>query len=355
LNVNKIKNNLQEIAEKVFLLENKKISLNLMVQKQMNEIEQIHKINSTELKNKQTVLHRTKMELTKCLQKINTLKAKYSTLSHASNSNDCLDGDDNNKSQVYIMIKMAQTKQELIDKGNMLDAEIRKSEKELKLLYKSLKHLNHGNTLYRQSLHSKSSTSSNEQKTENHELEEMKIALTNKYRKVTNSLYKHKETLKQLQNSIDSNQHRISLLDQQSQTLQNHISKYSENDNKLNKKLKQQKEKMKRALNEINKVQNAGDTDIDSNKQIKLKELKRRQKSMTEMVRYLDETLQANNIHIPALTEIAAKNDKNKSSTSSTSTTSIASTTRPSTAASNAPSVASVASAVSIVSLSPNF
>merc|ERR1719411_1815746 len=139
LNVNKIKQNLCDIADKVFTLEEKKIELDLILQKQLNEIEQINKMNMSELKNKQNLLHHTKMEYTKCCQKINILKAKYSTMA----PNAGVDGEDNEHSQVYIMIKMAQTKQELQDKGDMLDAEIRKSEKELKLLSKSLRHLNH--------------------------------------------------------------------------------------------------------------------------------------------------------------------------------------------------------------------
>merc|ERR1719361_1074735 len=138
-------------------------------------------MNMSELKNKQSVLHHTKMEYTKCCQKINILKAKYSTMAPKSG-----DGDEEH-SQVYIMIKMAQTKQELQDKGNMLDAEIRKSEKELKLLFKSLKHLNHGNKLYRNSLHNQK----DDETEDRDELEQMKMTLSNKYRKVSNSLLKN--------------------------------------------------------------------------------------------------------------------------------------------------------------------
>merc|ERR1711920_1162840 len=141
------------------------------------------------------------------------------------------------------------------------------SEKELKSLFKSLKHLNHGNNLYRNSLHNQKD---DEPEEDRDELEQMKMTLSNKYRKVSNSLLKNKETLKHLKNNIASNEQKMSLLSQQSQTLANHIVKYQENDEKLNKKLKQQKERLQRALNALKEHGN----DYESDKFVQLKDLK---------------------------------------------------------------------------------
>jgi len=340
LNVNKIKENLTNITNKVFVLEQKKVEIDLILQKQLNEIEQINKMNMSELKNKQSLLHHTKMEYTKCCQKINILKAKYSTMAPSESG----DGD-NEHSQVYIMIKMAQTKQELQDKGNMLDAEIRKSEKELKLLFKSLKHLNHGNNLYRKSLHNQTKDCDDETNEDKDELEQMKMTLTNKYRKVSNSLLKNKETLKHLKHNIASNEHKMSLLSQQSETLAAHILKYQENDERLNKKLKQQKERLQRALNELKN----NETENENDKLVQLKELKRKQKAIVDVVGYLDEIMQANNIHIDGLNQISSKkNDRSSSSSTTTTTISSAASSRPSTSC-------STTSAISIVSLCPDF
>ena len=358
LNVNKIKGQLTEITDKVFLLENKKVELNMILQKQLNEIEQINKINSTELKNKQNILHSTKMEYTKCQQKINTLRAKYATLSaRIRGSSD--DGDDKEKSQVYIMIKMAQTKQELIDRGNTLDVEIRKSEKELKLLYKSLRHLNHGNALYRQSLHSTSTTDLTE---EDQELEQIKMELTNKYRKISNSLHQKREMLKQLKGNIDNNESRMRMLTQQCQQMEIHIGKYMENDEKLNKKLEKQKEKLQRAVKDLEKYKKNMNVDVDGNKLLMLKDVRRKEKSIIEMIKYLDDILQQNNVHIDGLEEIRSyygnendsmrmirKSGRRSGSVSSSMSVVSESSSRPSTTSTN------VSSAMSIVSLSPQF
>ena len=358
LNVNKIKLVLRDITERVFVLENKKVELSLILQKQLNDMEQVHKLNSTELKNRQNLLHNTKMEFTKCQQKIHALKAKYETLSARLPSADP-DGDDDaensGKSQVYIMIKMAQNKQELQDRGNTLDVAIRKSERELKLLYKSLRHLNHGNQLYRKSLHSQSSGDS-EQSTENEEMEQIKMALSNKHRKITHSLYKHKERLKQIQSSLDTNQSRLALMNQQSVTLQSHIEKYAENESKLNRKLEQQRGKLHRALQSIK--EKTKDQPLPTS--LQLAELKRREKSMLEILKYLDEILQANNIHIEELSELAAsgakKHRKSVSGASSRAHSEDSSTLASSVCSSRPSTSSTVASSViSIVSLSPQF
>jgi len=357
LNVNKIKLVLRDITERVFVLENKKVELSLILQKQLNDMEQIHKLNSTELKNRQNLLHCTKMEYTKCQQKIHTLKAKYETLS-ARLPGGSDDGDETGgKSQVYIMIKMAQNKQELQDRGNSLDAAIRKSERELKLLYKSLRHLNHGNQLYRKSLHSQSSSKAadSEHAQENDEMEQLKMSLSNKHRKITNSLYKHKERLKQIRNSLDSNQSRLGLMVQQSETLQNHIAKYSEKEIALNRKLEQQKAKLQRAVQVLReKTKNE-----ELPTALKVVELKRREKSMLEMLKYLDEILQSNNIHIEELSQIADSGSKKERKTASNATSNVhtADSSLASSVCSSRPSTSSTvaSSVVSIVSLSPQF
>ena len=102
LNVNKIKLGLRDITERVFVLENNKVELSLLLQKQANDMEQVHKLNSTELKNRQNLLHCTKMEYTKCAQKIHTLKAKYETLAARLPSDGGDDGDENSGTVVCL-------------------------------------------------------------------------------------------------------------------------------------------------------------------------------------------------------------------------------------------------------------
>eukprot|EP01083_Nonionella_stella_P285286 971089_1 len=345
LNVHKIKNSLHEITGKVFVLESKKVELRLTAQKQMNEIEQINKMNATELKNKQNILHSIKMEHTKCQQKINTLKAKYSTLSAHTEGED----GENEHSQVYVMIKMAQTKQELTDKGNSLDKEIRVKEKELKLLFKSLRHLNHGNALYRKSLHT-----ANKDADEDDETEQLKMELTNKYRKVTALLHKRKDVLKELKNKVMEDENAIVALNQQTMALSEYIHKYEANESKLDRKLKQQKEKLKRAQKELSKIMER--EQVNDNPSLQLKDLKRKQKSMVETLKYLDDILQTNNIHIEELAELTTKQKRNstqsdrRSSSGTSSSSSSVVSSRPSTSSTVASS-----SSVSIVSLSPQF
>jgi len=364
LNANKIKLALRDITESVFVLENKKVELSLISQKQLNDIEQLHKLNTAELKNRQNQLHCTKMERTKCQQKIKTLKAKYETLSARMPGGDASGGDDGDsgKSQVYVMIKMAQQKQELQDKGNRLDAAIRRTEKELKMLYKSLRHLNRGNQLYRQSLHSQSSSKGgdSDRVQEDEEMDHLKMSLTNKQRKITNSVQKHKERLHQMRNAMDSNTSRLALMEQQSDTLQCHIEKYSAEEAKLSRKLKQQKQKLSRALSTLREKTNDEPLPIT----LQLADLRRRERAMMEMLKYLDDILQSNNIMIEELSQIVASSAtaKGRASAAAHSATdadladSLCSTVASSVSSSRPSTSSTVASSVvSIVSLTPQF
>jgi len=350
LNVNKMKAALHEITARIFIAENRQIEVTLVLQKQLHELGHVHKVQATELKNKQSVLHALKIESTKCAHKINTLKAKYATLTCGGGGGD----EQGEQSQVYIMIKMAQTKQELQDRGNTLDAQIRRSEKDLKLLYKSLRHLNRGNAKYKHKLTAGDGTSGGGDDGDD-ELEMAKMEYTNKFRKVTNSLFKHRERLKQLKQSIEENQLKLGAAEQQSDLIQNHIVKYSENEAKLDKKLQQQQAKLQRAM---------AKSQQELSRQLQLAELRRREKSIIEMLKYLDDLLQSNNVHIEELNHLqrmaaasSAKKHKEHgdAASGSVSVASSMASTRPSTSSTVASDVSSASSVMSIVSLSPQF
>merc|ERR1719320_1231449 len=192
------------------------------------------------------------------------------------------------------------TKQELQERGNALDEHIRRSEKDLKLLYKSLRHLNKGNAKYKHKL--TAGVGDAQGGDGEHDAEMAKMEYTNKFRKITNSLFKHRERLKQLKGGIEENQLKLGAAEQQSDLMQNHIVKYSENEAKLDKKLLQQKAKLRRAVTQQKHV--------ELSRQLQLAELRRREKSMVEMLKYLDDLLQSHNVHIEELSQMAASAKK---------------------------------------------
>merc|ERR1712106_1085464 len=125
---------------------------------------------------------------------------------------------------------------------------------------------------------------------------------------------------------------------QQSETLENHIEKYTENETKLTRKLEQQKQKLNRAMNTLREKTKDEPLPVP----VQFAELKMKEKAMLEMLKYLDEILQSNNIHIEELGEITRsgmkkKTDSGASSFASTGNSSMASSvgsSRPSTSAS---------------------
>lgn len=146
LEVRRLRGLLSLKADVVCSLENRKEQLKLSLNERKEEIS-IHKsLLKTELKLLLDEKHTILMDLKQRELNIEKLKSKYEIKSTV-NSGD----EESGYSQSYYIIKAAQKREELRRKGDELDTEIRKKEREIRALQTTLDHLNARNIAFRSS------------------------------------------------------------------------------------------------------------------------------------------------------------------------------------------------------------
>merc|ERR550534_294169 len=138
---------LNDLVSKVFALEKEKYELQLKMEERNREIDEWVKRTQAKMRVKQQQRHDSILELKQCEARVEKLKAKYKTLTGKIRPSG---DDDENKSQAYYIVKVAQEREELQQRGDALNEDIKKSEKEIFLLQKTLQHLTVKSTISRQ-------------------------------------------------------------------------------------------------------------------------------------------------------------------------------------------------------------
>jgi len=136
-------------ADKVFGFENRKYQLEMSMEEREKEI-QVHKdILISELKAAEEERHKVKVELQQRYNKVKNLRIKYEGLVQRNQSSSGEVETQGEHSQAYYVIKAAQEKEELQRYGDELDGKVKKCEKEIKALLNTLDHLKVRNKNYR--------------------------------------------------------------------------------------------------------------------------------------------------------------------------------------------------------------
>lgn len=144
LEVRRLRSLLSSKADAVYSLENRKQQLQLSMLERKQEIS-VHKdILRAELRTLADEKHNLTLDLRNRELAVDKLKARYDTALQSR-------GEQEGHSQSYYIIQAAQKKEELRRRGDELDTEIRKSERELRALQTTLDHLNARNMAFRAS------------------------------------------------------------------------------------------------------------------------------------------------------------------------------------------------------------
>ena len=161
LDLKKLRDQLNERADEVFGLENRKFQMKMTMDERKEEIN-CHKSNlEAQLKVSLAERHSAHMESVEQAAKVNRLQTRYDIMMGRMPS----DGGEE-KSQSYYIIKAAQEKEELQREGDELDKAIRKAEKEVRALEATLKMLNSRNEKYRSSFNGPAGGSGNSELSE---------------------------------------------------------------------------------------------------------------------------------------------------------------------------------------------
>mmetsp|Transcript_20436 Transcript_20436/g.66353 ORF Transcript_20436/g.66353 Transcript_20436/m.66353 type:complete len:909 (-) Transcript_20436:163-2889(-) len=147
LEVKRLRDLLNTRTDEVYSLENRKFQLQMSMEERKHEIEVHREVLRSKLKTQNEEIHRATLELKERALRVNKLQNKYEVLLGRMKQED--DGDDEDKSQAYYVIKAAQEREELQREGDQLDAKIRKAEKEVHALEGTLYKLTEKNALFR--------------------------------------------------------------------------------------------------------------------------------------------------------------------------------------------------------------
>ena len=142
LEVRRLRDLLSAKADVVFSLENRRQQLLLSMEERKQEIS-VHKdVLRFQLKTLNEEMHKITMDLREREANVEKLKARFEATPR---------GEDEGHSQAYYVIQAAQKREELQRKGDELDQDVRKCEREIRALQTTLDHLNARNVAYRNS------------------------------------------------------------------------------------------------------------------------------------------------------------------------------------------------------------
>ena len=143
LEVRRLRDLLSAKSDAVFSLENRKQQLLLSMEERKQEIAVHRDVLKAEHKAMSEDKHNVVMELRSRQANVERLKARFESVARAA--------DEGEHSQAYYIIKAAQKREELQRRGDTLDQEVRRCEREIRALQTTLDHLNARNTAFRES------------------------------------------------------------------------------------------------------------------------------------------------------------------------------------------------------------
>ncbi|XP_069753232.1 coiled-coil domain-containing protein 39 [Narcine bancroftii] len=196
LKVNRLQDLLHNKADDVLSLENRKLRLETAMKERTEEIKIHMDILQMQIKHIEQEHQGVSAELHERFSKIDKMKKRYeiSSMEPPEGEEEC--------TQAYYVIKVAQEKEELQRQGDELDAKISKGEKELRALENTLQLLHNQNVTYRKSFTKVTETS------QEHEaklkLEEQKQAINEKYRFKRRQMQELQEDIQCMTNTLDN-------------------------------------------------------------------------------------------------------------------------------------------------------
>lgn len=245
LEVRRLRDLLSAKSDAVFSLENRKQQLLLSMEERKQEITVHRDILRSELKALNEDRHNVTMELRNRQANVEKLKARFDSVAR---------GEDEKHSQAYYIIKAAQKREELQRRGDQLDQDVRKCEREIRALQTTLDHLNARNIAFRESF----------QKVDvkGDDLEVLK-QLEERTKLNKDALFRKKKDLQRLITDVDEDSRRLNQVVQQ------------------NDKMVKQKDHLKNAMNQIEDEISSQQTQLDElADRIKKISVKHRKKSL---------------------------------------------------------------------------
>mmetsp|Transcript_12121 Transcript_12121/g.27996 ORF Transcript_12121/g.27996 Transcript_12121/m.27996 type:complete len:922 (-) Transcript_12121:343-3108(-) len=237
LEVKKLKDILNMKADEVFSLENRKYQLQRSMEERAAEVKVQLDILRADLKMAEDERHKIVMDLRERELKVATLKKKYELLVDKMNQE--LGDESERKSPAYYVVLRAQEREELQREGDLIDAKIQKTEREIRALENTLARLNAKNQRFRSSFHKVDTNSADFQ---------LKEELGDKLVKLGDKRRAKKNDLDQVQTDVQELKHRLSNLQQERDGMERHISLIQRRADQAKKECEDYQQKKDRAM-----------------------------------------------------------------------------------------------------------
>ena len=203
LEVRRLRDLLSAKTDAVYSLENRKAQLMLSMEERKQEIAVHRDLLRAEHKALSEDRHNVTMELRNRQANVDRLRARFEAVARP-------EGDEKH-SQAYYIIKAAQRREELQRRGDQLDQDVRKCEREIRALQVTLDHLNARNTAYRESFQKVDLRGS--------DMEVLK-QLEDRTKLSKDALFRKKKELQRLVTDLDEDSRRLEQVRVQSEKIQ---------------------------------------------------------------------------------------------------------------------------------------
>ncbi|GBG24660.1 Coiled-coil domain-containing protein 39 [Hondaea fermentalgiana] len=202
LQVKSLRDQLNERADKVYGLENRKFQLEMSMQERKKEIQVHSDMQRARAKLAEEERHKIAMEAKDCKLRVQKLEKKFATIAKSPEVGE--DGEE--RSQAYFVIAAAQRREELQREGDELDAEIRKATREIRALEETLADIN--------AINSKSRTAAHRANPKSHDAMELR-RVVRETEAARDTAFKKKKELQRLIADLAEDKRRIEQLHEQ--------------------------------------------------------------------------------------------------------------------------------------------